>query len=145
MDEQKRQRLEARGGRVVTVQEFLDLSDDEMLRIEHLVDEFRNAPNKLWLDDLRSAPDTTWRTVKTAPDAIDWLQRSFFDVVSLDHDLGEPENGTGYDVLVWLERAVAEGDWRTAIPELRIHSANPVGRTRMAMAIDAIERLASNQ
>jgi hypothetical protein len=111
--------------------------------IDQLVAEFKNAPVNLWLDDLRPAPDTTWRHVKTAQEAIHWLQRSFFDVVSLDHDLGPPEAGTGYDVLVWLERAVVEGDWRTPVPELRIHSANPVGRANMARAIESIRRLAS--
>jgi hypothetical protein len=111
-------------------------------RIDALHAELQTAPTNLWLDDVRPAPDATWRHATTAQEAIDWLQRSFFNVVSLDHDLGPPEAGTGYDVLVWLERAIAEGDWRTEVPELRIHSANPVGRANMTRAIESIQRLA---
>lgn len=61
---------------------------------------------KLWLDDMRRAPDASWLHVKTAQVAIEVF--------------GGWENGTGYDVACW-----------------RVHSANPVGRAKMA---DALER-----
>lgn len=100
--------------------------------------------SKLWLDDERPSPnDSVWRTVKTASECITELQAAFFDVVSLDHDLGPPEAGTGYDVLCWLEQQIAAGDWRTVVPELLIHSANPVGRQRMLAAISKIKQLAN--
>jgi hypothetical protein len=40
----------------------------------------------------------------------------------------------------WLEEAVATGTWTFPIPEIRVHSANPVGRRRMEQAIDSIQR-----
>jgi hypothetical protein len=47
----------------------------------------------------------------------------------------------GYDVVLWLEREVAEGRWVFRLPEISVHSANPVGRTRMERAIASIERM----
>src|SRR6476469_9767278 len=94
---------------------------------------------RLWLDDVRPAPDG-WTWVKTASQA-----RALFatgDVVeaSLDHDLGENVD-TGYDVLAWVEKAMAHGAWYGPLPELHVHSANPVGRARMYSAIESINRL----
>jgi NAD+-processing family protein with receiver domain len=64
--------------------------------------------------------------------------------ISLDHDLGlaRPESErTGYDVLSWLEKELATGAWRFDVPEIRVHSANPVGWRRMEQAIESIRRL----
>jgi hypothetical protein len=41
-----------------------------------------------------------------------------------------PHNGTGYDVVLWLEET---GRWPTEPP--RVHSANPAGAARMRQAI----------
>ena len=51
--------------------------------------------------------------------------------LSLDHDLGLEPGRTGYAVLVWLEREVAAGRWPGPLPEISVHSANPVGRRRI--------------
>ena len=42
-----------------------------------------------------------------------------------------PHNGTGYDVVCWMEE---HGRWPTQKPT--VHSANPVGAARMRAAID---------
>jgi hypothetical protein len=55
--------------------------------------------------------------------------------ISLDHDLG-----TGYDVLSWIEEAVAVRSFRP--PNIHVHSVNPAARLRMLAAIGAIKRLA---
>jgi len=99
-----------------------------------------NGMNYLWLDDVRPAPDG-WMHVKTAAHAISALTNFEYDKVSLDHDLGPPEAGTGYDVLTWLETQVGQGLWDKPLPELLIHSANPVGRQNMQRAITAIRRI----
>ena len=92
---------------------------------------------KLWLDDERPVPDG-WVLAKTAIEAITELRRQEFEVVSLDHDLGE-ENGSGYDVLLYLEAQVfTNPDFKC--PEILIHSANPSGRQRMQLAIGSINR-----
>jgi len=96
---------------------------------------------KLWLDDVRPAPDG-WVHCTTAPAAIALLSANDVDEISLDHDLGPDENGTGYDVLLWVERQVAR--WpHFIVPAIRVHTANPVARRRMLAALRSIRRLAS--
>lgn len=93
---------------------------------------------KLWLDDLRPAPDG-WTRVTTAPAAIEKLTAGGVLEVSLDHDLGEdPAAGSGYDVAMFIEEAAFHG--RLARVAWAIHSANPVGRQRMARALENAER-----
>lgn len=48
----------------------------------------------------------------------------------LDHDLGDPDIPTGYDVLVWaLERGCVPSN-------VQLVTSNPVGRDRMASALE---------
>jgi NAD+-processing family protein with receiver domain len=42
---------------------------------------------KLWVDDIRNAPDDTWHVARTAIEAIRALARFDMEVVSLDHDI----------------------------------------------------------
>jgi hypothetical protein len=93
---------------------------------------------KLWLDDLRPAPDG-WTWVTTAPAAIERLGAGGVLEVSLDHDLGEdPAAGSGYDVAMFIEEAAFHG--RLGRVAWAIHSANPVGRQRMTRALENAER-----
>lgn len=95
---------------------------------------------KMWLDDVRPAPDN-WVWCKTADEARALLAQGDVYVCSLDHDLGPPSEGTGYDVLTWVERCMAEGVWYGPLPVIHIHSANPVGRMRMDKARQSINKL----
>lgn len=97
---------------------------------------------KIWLDDERPAPPG-WMHVKKASEAFHILRNEpDVDEISLDHDLGDDEDGTGYSVLVALERWAAAGWLDEYIPEkITVHSANSVGRRKMQAAIDSIERL----
>jgi hypothetical protein len=97
---------------------------------------------KVWLDDVRQPPPG-WVHVTTPEQAIELLRSREVEVISLDHDLGlttTQAERTGYDVLAWLEEAVATCQWDHALPLIRVHSANPVGWRRMEQAIDAIQR-----
>jgi hypothetical protein len=97
----------------------------------------------VWLDDVREAPEG-WVHVKTPEEAINLLRSGEVEEISLDHDLGlaTPEaERTGYDVLAWLEEAVATDAWSFKLPVIRVHSANPVGWRRMEQAIASIQRL----
>jgi hypothetical protein len=109
----------------------------------HLVDKERAVQVRVWLDDLREAPKG-WVHVRTPDESINLLRSGEVEEISLDHDLGlatsEAER-TGYDVLVWLEEAVATGTWQFEVPVIRVHSANPVGLRRMEQAIASIQRL----
>jgi len=42
---------------------------------------------KLWVDDIRNAPDDTWHVARTALEAIRAIARYDFEVISLDHDI----------------------------------------------------------
>jgi len=98
---------------------------------------------KVFLDDVREAP-AGWIRCRTPDEVIALLETGRVSEVSLDHDLGigvgESEQ-TGYSVLAWLEREVAQGSWRFPLPAMQVHSANPPARERMTRAIDAILRL----
>jgi hypothetical protein len=88
---------------------------------------------------VRDAP-LGWTRVYTAREAIALLEAGGVTEISLDHDLGDDEKyGTGYEVVVWLEEAVALRGF--VPPTIKIHSANVVGRARMQQAIESIERL----
>lgn len=92
---------------------------------------------KVFLDDIREAPDASWVEVRDYDTCIKVLETGMVTQLSLDHDLGDPLHD-GYDVAVWIEEKV----WKEGFypPLLFIHSANPVGRRRIQAAIDSIVR-----
>ena len=98
---------------------------------------------RVWLDDLREAP-AGWVRVTTPEEAIELLRTGEVDAISLDHDLGLLDGErelTGYDVVTWIERAVATEGF---VPPrtIRVHSANVSAAAKMERGIDAIRRLA---
>jgi hypothetical protein len=93
---------------------------------------------KVYLDDEREAPNG-WRSVRWPEEAITLLETGQVTEISLDHDLGDDKRGTGYDVILWIEEAVATSGFRP--PQIRIHSANASARIKMEAGIEAIERL----
>jgi hypothetical protein len=65
---------------------------------------------KVYLDDTREAPDG-WVRAYTPDEVIRLLETSTVEEISSTHDLGlasEDGERTGYDVLRWLEAAVAD-------------------------------------
>lgn len=92
---------------------------------------------KIYLDDERPAPEG-WLLVKTAAKMIDLLEKEKVNIeeISLDHDLGESVNGTGYDVLLWIEEQVAINGYKT--PQINIHTANSSARIKMEHAVKKI-------
>lgn len=95
---------------------------------------------KVYLDDEREAPDG-WHQVRWPDEAIRLLETNSVLEISLDHDLGDDERGTGYDVVLWIEEAVVARGFRP--PRIRVHSANSSARQKMEQGIASIERLAS--
>jgi len=93
---------------------------------------------KVWLDDVRVAPQD-WTHVYWPNEAIDLLKQGNVTHLSLDHDLGNDNRGTGYDVLLWLEEEVACHS--LVLPSINIHSANVSARRKMLLAIGKIESL----
>lgn len=97
---------------------------------------------RVFLDDVRSAPEG-WVRAFWPEEVIHLLSTELVTELSLDHDLGDDERGTGYDVLHWLEEQVIMRGFRP--PSIKVHSANPPARIRMMNAIASIERHASKQ
>lgn len=97
---------------------------------------------RVWLDDLRDKPGEFDVHVRTAHKAIELLRTGEVVEISLDHDLGDEVNGTGYDVASWIEEQAFHGN----LPKLKwhIHSQNNVGAERMLAALQNADRFWSD-
>jgi len=98
---------------------------------------------KVYLDDERVTPEG-WKRVYWPSEAIALLNSGQVSEISLDHDLGDDERGTGYDVVLWIEEAVATRAF--VPPKISVHSANSSAREKMERGVAAIKALhAKNQ
>lgn len=99
----------------------------------------------VYLDDIRTCPDG-WVHVKTAKEAINVLANNKVEAISLDHDLGEPEieNGTGNDVLLWIEEQVHTNPCYHC-PVITVHSDNSSASYKMTLGIRAITTFLSKK
>jgi len=93
---------------------------------------------RVYLDDERATPDG-WIRVYWPEEAIALLESGQVEEISLDHDLGDDEHGTGYDVVLWIEEAVALRGFKP--PRMFVHSANSSAKEKMLSGIQAIEAL----
>ena len=91
---------------------------------------------RIWIDDVRPAPDHTWywcRSVYEAKSVISEFRwgRIDIEVISIDHDAGDfhVDGGDYIKVLDWLEKK----GWSYPI---HIHSMNSVGRQNMKRIIE---------
>ncbi|HWT40541.1 MAG TPA: cyclic-phosphate processing receiver domain-containing protein [Dongiaceae bacterium] len=97
------------------------------------------VPKKLWVDDVRVPPEpaSEWLWMKNYLDAANALEAYDFDIVSLDHDLGD-DSLNGYHLACLIELRASRGE---RVPDdIRVHSANPVGRKNIELCIEAIQR-----
>ena len=94
---------------------------------------------RVFLDDERQTP-AGWTGVYWPDEAIALLETGSVVEISLDHDLGDDSRGTGNDVVLWIEQAVALRGFKP--PKMRVHSANSSAREKMEAGIASIERLA---
>lgn len=102
---------------------------------------------KVYLDDddtYRPTPEG-WVRCHWPSEVIALLETGNVTHLSLDHDLGDDERGTGYDVVEWIERAVAIDGF--APPQsIVVHSANTSSKPKMQAGIASIYRFhARNQ
>lgn len=108
----------------------------------------RNKKMYLYLDDVRIPTEGEWEVVKNYDEFVAHIRLNGlenYEVISLDHDLGESamieyytntkpnfeldykriEEKTGYDCAKWL---VAESIAKNIpLPQIYVHSANPIG------------------
>lgn len=88
---------------------------------------------KLWIDDVRAPPDSSWTWAKDSTDALALLQANLdsMEAISFDHDLGGED--TSRAVAAFLEE---HAFYKGKLPiGTRIHSANPVGREWLEHAL----------
>lgn len=97
---------------------------------------------RVYLDDERPAPEG-WVRAYWPEEVIALLEAGGVEEVSLDHDLGDDKKGTGYDVILWVEEAVAVRGFKP--PRLSVHSANSSAREKMERGIQSIVRLAARE
>ena len=93
---------------------------------------------KVYLDDERTTPDG-WHRVYWPVEAIELLKAGTVTDISLDHDLGDDDRGTGYDVVLWIEEQVALHGF--VPPAMKVHSANVSAKTKMENGICAIKAM----
>lgn len=94
---------------------------------------------KIWLDDLREAPEgyVLYKSVNECKEGILSFEQNGIEieVIDCDHDLGDyfPDSGDGISLIDWLTE-------RDIMYPTAFHTANPVGRANMQRAIDAFYR-----
>ena len=97
---------------------------------------------KVYLDDERETPQG-WVRVYWPEEAIELLKTRNVTEISLDHDLGDDDKGTGYDVVLWIEEAVAMNGFKP--PKMNVHSANSSARDKMNLGIENIVKLSGGE
>lgn len=97
---------------------------------------------RVWLDDVRPMPNGFDIHVTTAPQALELVQTGKVSYVSFDNDLGPDEAGQGYQVADLIERLA----FQNKIPRIGwdVHSANPVRRQHIIIAMSAADRFWEN-
>lgn len=90
---------------------------------------------KLWIDDIRVAPEG-WVWATTSADAIKMILSHSIEEISFDHDLGGED--TAYRVATLIEERAYQGK----IPRMiwHVHSANPVGERNIRMAMQNADK-----
>jgi hypothetical protein len=95
---------------------------------------------RIYLDDVRKTP-YGWVRCYNTHELIKLFREheSEVEIISLDHDLGEGLD-EGIYFLNWLEEQLYMGSVQH-LPEIRIHSDNPVGRKNLEAALDSCKRI----
>lgn len=107
---------------------------------------------KLYLDDVRTPLDNTWIVVRNYDEFVETVTRiglQNFDVISLDHDLGDEamveyytnvknnytldynniQEKTGMDCTKFIVEYAMDNSIN--LPQVYVHSANPIGSANM--------------
>jgi len=85
---------------------------------------------RLFIDDIRDPYDDDFVVVRSYDNAVHYMRQHGCPLfISFDHDLGDVDERTGFDVAKWMvERDL--NDSGKFIPDefdFHVHSANPVG------------------
>lgn len=125
---------------VVVNEEIKDVIFNATLEIEIRTKTMTGKePVKVYLDDKRTTLDGYIRAFWPAQ-VITFLEELDVSEVSLDHDLGDDDIGTGNDVVLYIEEKVYfNPDWN--IPVLKTHTDNSSAREKMQKGIQQIHKM----
>lgn len=97
----------------------------------------RKICKNIYVDDLRDVPED-FTIARTMQEAIYYLEKYDINILSLDHDLGEDEEGnllpTGYDLVKYICGNEIK------VKKIFIHTDNPVGRENMYETLIGAQR-----
>lgn len=96
----------------------------------------------VFLDDERPTPKG-WVRAWWPGEVIELLKTHKVNIISLDHDLGNDSIGTGYDVVLWIEKEVALG--KLTPPIIKVHSANVPAKKKMLPGIKNIYKISAKK
>jgi len=99
---------------------------------------------KLFVDDIRNAPDASWIVVRTVTGAVRALATMEVDCISLDHDIAHHVSVDGnsrsfacrenFSAVCYF---IGEKYKSLPPPKIILHTSNPVGAQRMRHILDA--------
>lgn len=101
---------------------------------------------KLWLDDERDPKHYKgWETALVVfgipEEAIDVLDTGLVTHLSLDNDLGLPDDREGYKVALWVEEKTATDPFFVPPNVLNAHTASPVAGPKMEAAFRKVRQM----
>lgn len=86
---------------------------------------------KVWIDDIRDAPDDSWTEVRKVQPAIEFISRYWVEIdeISFDHDIeNRPDDETFRPIAHYVGvRYEGMRNRGKPCPKLTIHSINPTG------------------
>lgn len=99
---------------------------------------------KIWLDDERPIPDSSWTLCKTYMAFHDTVMYHLdkIETISFDHDLGDfraDDEKTGYDAICLIEELVYFN--KMTAPRIRIHTANMSAKRKMIQTAQHIMQM----
>lgn len=102
---------------------------------------------KLFIDDIRNAPDEKWTVARTIGEAVSAIDTFHFDVISIDHDISHqvmlgrisrpyPCEETFTPICYYIKEKYRDIKEK---PMIIIHTANPAGAMRMKGILDGFD------
>ncbi len=92
---------------------------------------------KLWVDDMRDAPDESWVVARKVEQAIRLLATQRFHTISLDHDIeNRPDDETFKPIAYFIGEKYQNDVFFADDLGVIIHSINPVGAKEIAAILE---------
>ena len=103
---------------------------------------------KLFLDDIREAPDKTWVVVRSYFEFVEAVRKHGNEIIeiSFDHDLGEDAHGslapTGMDAAKYFvdKFMIEEEGYGQLLLKVNVHSSNPAGRKNIGSYFESAKK-----